>query len=386
MCAQAQLQDKRGLISLSPCHTVTVNNAAQIEFVCTSTNPKQAPLVVTLSAIAWKKLQGPVKDKINQHLQDKTVMEEFPYHPRSKFVSVKHMEFGSQVALLTYGRKGFLQHENSIYLNDKEWHALEQNMNQLNEWMDAVFTAHEEERQRKKTPTNEVSTSRGPSKVTVYQWKYAGFEEGAPPPQCDFYYFTKDHAQEKAEDVANTLREPLGELSIVESSRDAPQALSFFMLLYFSILYKGTTIFNQLMCPGCRSGMKMTDNLHLSYQGCKCFGRDAVKDYLSAVKKIIPDDFYKDVFYKCWSRLNLPAVNATHLLETLQTVLSSKVLVYLEERVEDISVDYPDMPECLLIRDMMDMNVLMSCLQASLPTSTRQKVELPELPKTEEDE
>ena len=370
---QAQLQDNRKLISLSKYHTVTVNNEAQIEFVCTSSSPSGKKTVVTLSTIAWPKLVAQ-RAQVNEHLQNKTD-QEWQYH-LSKHLRVIHLDYGIQVGLLTYGRE-YLNHDLSIYLNDKEWRVLEQHMEELTEWMNCLISQREEEKKPASDPVHTIST---------YQWRYAPFQEGAVTPECEFFYLAKDHAKTKAEEVANSLREPLGELTIVEVLRAPPSPLDFFLIVYLTVLYRGTEVMNKLMCPGCRANTKKTDNLHLSFRGCKCFGRDVVKDYVGVVRQSIPEDFYKDIFYKCWKHMKLPAMSATHLLDTLQTLLSKKVLVYLEERCEDIKNDYADMPECLLVKDMMDMKVLISLLQATLPVSSRQQLNGDDpLPK-EEDE
>lgn len=360
MCAQAQLlQDPRELISLSKHHTVTVNNEGQIEFVCTSSNPGGKKTVVTLSTVAWPKLVAE-RAKVNEYLQTKTD-QEWEYH-RSKHLRVLHLDFGVQIGLLTYGRK-YLCHDYSIYLNEKEWYTLEENMEKLSGWMKYVIGRKQEEKKKGEADPRQA--------VTTYQWRYAPAEEGASTPTCEFFYLSPDHAKDKAEEVANSLREPLGELTIVEVLRAKPHPLSFFMLLYFTILYRGTELMNQLMCPGCKAGTPPTDTLHQSLRGCNCYGRDVVKDYVGVVRDSIPQHYYKDTFNKCWSHLKLPALDATHLLETLQTVLSKKILLYLEERCEDIKQDQNEMPECLLVNDMMDMATLNMFLQGSIPSSSR---------------
>ena len=372
MCAETDM-DQRTLISLSPTHTVTVNNSAQIEFVLTPKNPKQEPSVVTLSTAAWKDLKKKeTVQKINHHLEDKT-NEEWMYHPKTKFVGVRHLDFGRQVALLTYSRKGYLQLQHCVYLNDKEWEILVENIQQLSQWQDYII--HLNEKRRKTLLNNSKQADIRPflktNQVTAYEWCYAPFEEGAPTPKCEVSYFTKHTALCKAEEVASTLREPLGDLTIVETTKDAPNALGFFMLLYMSVLLEGTTLYNEMICPGCRVEANKTDSIHMSYNGCKAFGRDIIKDYLGAVKKLIPDDFYKNLFNQCWKVLNMPPGDPTTLMDTLKTILSSKVVLYLEETVSDLKEDYPDMPETLLIAHEIDLDALRELFQTSLPTFSK---------------
>ena len=356
MC-EAQLAVLKKRYPLSDQISVRISNTAQVIFTCSPEQDFMAPTEVSFSCTAWKGLVNEVAE-IEYWLTEVKNLDEkkktWMFHPNTKFVRVSCSEYGNlMVSFMTINRRGSEMKQYSVYLKKEEWDALKLCMEDITESLKAMYM---------------VKSSNHVKEMKTFVWKFMPLEsqeEGqieVMPPECKTAYFTEEHAVENGLQAEMDFKWPLGKMVILTDMKPPMDPMSFYLKVYFTILYHCCAVLNCMNCPGCKSNDSLGSSSHRTFHGCKVFGRCIVGDNLIAAKKGIYKDLVNQVFLRCWKVLKLSMLDVDKYWANVQIMLPEEVNEYLLARVNHVKDNKAILPEYLLINDHVNYMEIKSAM------------------------
>ena len=332
MC-EAQVEAVKCTYELSRHMTVSVTGTGQVSFKCIPDKDFMKPTEVSLSAKAWNAYVSDARSGIQkclQTLEEKT----WEYYPNSKFVRVTHGIYGTQIALLTINRKGTELRKYSIYLTEEEWSALDRCTDDLCASLKMMQKQH---------------LKNGKEEISVYKWKFSPDVPSDDVPDCNNYYYVDEHAREKGMELAITWTSQLGCPQVIKEVRPPPDPLKFYMMVFFTLLYKCCVKFNEVICTGCKDNEPGHHPSHRHYNGCKAYARCVIQDYLGKAKQAVSQKCVNEVFFRCWKFLNLNMVDVDKLWKAMEVMMFEDE--FLRIKLAYIKDNVKSCPETLLISD-----------------------------------
>ena len=345
--AQKAMDDR--MYKLSDTLAVVVTDNGQVQFTITPGMKLMRPSVVTISGKAWESLEGKAINKVNQCIQEQEE-EEWEYHPKTKFVKVSKAFNGWRVNLKTYTLRGTEMKEHNVSLNQEEWDKLvEVSLHISNDLarLKADFGAKNREC------------------ITMFQPRFDR-STGVRSPE---WYFSKETAEERAEDICQELTPDSRHFEIVSRLTRKPDEKEFMRKLYLVLIYRVGCLINNWYCGGCVVGGRRgyVGGSHVDKHGCQYRERKIFSDYFEKIHRVLDDRFVLPVWEKCWDLMKLPErqgskellkevkgiwANKVGLVRLVEEVIRPKIDVLPEALLADVACDFEDFD--LDMTDMMD--------------------------------
>lgn len=362
MC-EAQVEQVRTTFELSNIMTVSTSPTGQVIFKITPEKEYMKPHEVALSRQAWTSFMKNARSHVqrmvvhNKYLMEGQEPKEdiWEYHPNSKYVRVSRSMYGgggSLISLLTMNRRGTELKKFCVYMNQQEWEALDMCADEL--------TANIKNVQ----PKSSSSYLSDINYLPVYRWKFVPTLQEKDVPVCIHNYYKEEHCKEKGMEVSLLCTVPLGTMEIVKDRALAWDPLKFYMMVYFSLLYRCCAKINSMNCSGCQKDEPKDHPSHRNFNGCQAFGRQVVQDYLKPARAGVCKAVLDQVFFRCWKFFKLVIVDVDTMWKNMSIIFpeEDEKCDYIERRVVHVKDNYNLNPELLLINDYIKDDDLEECL------------------------
>ena len=300
--AQATVNKEMDIKKLSEVASVTVTKQGDVKFMVI---PKEEVLLeteVVFTRRNWISFITVARPKILKAISEKKDAK-FLYHGNSKVAIVVHRKETEtyQVHLMTYSAKGSSRRDLCVYLTQEEYESLERHIPDINHTIEIT------------TPS--TSSNKKPLLLCSYKWKIIPKNEHVVVPLCSVSYLDENHAMRCGMQTAADCDLDIEEVQIIADWLPVPQKLAFLRKVYLIMMYKACKYCMHAHCYGCQDWLSEDDPMHVEPDsGCQAKERDVVSEYTAEAKEYVDDSIIKNVFLKCWKKLELGVVNVDNLL------------------------------------------------------------------------
>ena len=177
-------------------------------------------------------------------------------------------------------------------------------------------------------------------------------------PLCSVSYLDENHAMKCGMQTAADCDLDIEEVQVIADWLPVPQELAFLRKVYLIMMYKACKYCMRAHCYGCQDWLSEDDPMHVEPDsGCQVKERDVVSEYIVEAKEYVDDSIIKNVFLKCWKKLELGVVNVDNLLNQIHMLYDGEngtsIIELVLKKMGNIKQD----PEAMFIEDkLIEMN------------------------------
>ena len=171
-------------------------------------------------------------------------------------------------------------------------------------------------------------------------------------------YLDENYAMKYGMQTAADCDLDIEEVQIIADWLPVPQELAFLRKVYLIMMYKACKYCMHAHCYGCQDWLSEDDPMHVEPDsGCQAKERDVVSEYIVETKEYVDDSIIKNVFLKCWKKLELGVVNVDNLLNQIHMLYDEENGISIIELVLKKLGNIKQDPEAMFIEDkLIDMN------------------------------